>query len=735
MNYYRYPGIDMVLIGTDEPALDSGAKSTSEVAEKQNKLSDDTLIEKDKVDDSDKENASGPNLEVQPADKKQQLDNSNNSLSETLKASGEASQEEIEPLERMEPSLEEEPADSLDYKAQSEQPTASNESAIEAPEQTPEQSTEQTPEQSTERSEPEAEGRSALVAKVLQKARDAAQNDQRTTGATPTSRLSTDASGQRSTGATRIPPGTSLISRSQDQRNTGATKFTDQRSTGSTRFNDQRTPGSTGMFDQRSTGANPSYDEISATGTFKSRSLIGRPVPESETDGATAPESDDLAPERSRKSLTATIEIEKNKSKRNLLEKLVSRHPIMVGVAAFCLFVLPVFVYVMLSQSPSDRVAYRQTWGKDVKIIAAKLGKHQEYKGHKAIFYANRADVYMKSEQYGSAIADLKIARELEGSDGEYNLKLSDCYLQLKDFKNAVATAADAVKSNPDNIDALLLHAKASYLLGNKLTALDDYFKASKLEPSNTEVFMERGNYYLSEKKPGSAAADFKHALALSPDLVEAKQKLAACTAIAPVRRIESSESSDKLSPTALKVIAESDFTMLCKKGYDALKKGDNLFAITALSRAVSLNPNNALVREYLAHAFLANGQYAAAISQFDAWDKIARLKLPEKLAFAARLPEGSSVATSFYEQIIQQHSADYHGLVSIANAARAHQCNQSFNSAIQAGLKVGTPAEINELQRMKVASENEAKDKLAKMQAASEIQLKDALDKLKMTR
>jgi Flp pilus assembly protein TadD len=594
--------------------------------------------------------------------------------------------------------------------------------------------------------------KSALVSKVLKKAREAAESDQRstgstaypgdqrstgatrlpdqrTTGSTSSTRLpdqrstgSTPRQDQKSTGATRLADqSTTGATRFNDQRSTGSTRFTDQKSTGSTRFNDQKNTGATPRIsDQRSTGSTPAYsdyNDMSTTGTFKS--LIGRPP----LDGSTKTgeqsdaESDENAPERSRESLAATIETEaQKKCKTSTLEKVVTKHPILLGSAAFLIFVVPVYLLIVNSQSPSERAEYKSSFGKDVKIMASKLGKPGEYKGHKVAFYANRADAYIKSAEYQSAISDLKIARQIDPvNDADYNLKLSTCYLAIKDYKNASQTAADALKDDSTNVDALLLHAKSSYLFGNKLTALDDYFKAAKLDPSNPKVLMERGDYYVAEKKTGSAAADYKHALELAPGLAEAKQKLAACTAMVPTHQSSSgsaaADAANKLSPAAMKVIAESDFATLRTKGYEALEKGDNLFAIAALSRAVALNPNGAIVRQYLAHALIANDDFEGAANQFNAWDKIATLKLPEKLAFIKRFPTGNNKsAGDLYTQLIEQNSANGDALVSIANACRAQGYQEQFEAALSAGLKIGTPAQVAQLTTMKVVNKEEVK-------------------------
>ena len=594
--------------------------------------------------------------------------------------------------------------------------------------------------------------KSALVSKVLKKAREAAESDQRstgstaysgdqrstgatrlpdqrTTGSTSSTRLpdqrstsSTPRQDQRSTGATRLPDqSTTGATRINDQRSTGSRRFTDQKSTGSTRFNDQRNTGATPRIsDQRSTGATPvynDYNDISTTGTFKS--LIGRP----QLDGSTKTgdqsdaESDENAPERSRKSLAATIETEaQKKCKTSTLEKVVTKHPILVGSAAFLVFVVPVYLLIVNSQSPSQRAEYKSSFGHDVKIMAGKLGKPGEYKGHKVAFYVNRADAYIKSLEYQSAISDLKIARQIDPvNDADYNVKLSACYLAIKDYKSASQTAADALKDDSTNVDALLLHAKSSYLFGNKLTALDDYFKAAKLDPANPKVLIERGDYYVAEKKTGSAAADYKHALELAPGLAEAKQKLATCTAMVPTHQSSTgsaaADAANKLSPAAMKLIAESDFATLRTKGYEALKKGDNLFAIAALSRAVALNPNGALVRQYLAHALIANEDFEGAANQFNAWDKIATLKLPEKLAFIKRFPTGNNKsAGDLYTKLIEQNLADGDALVSIANACRAQGYQDQFEAALAAGMKIGTPAQVAQLTTMKVVNKEEVK-------------------------
>jgi hypothetical protein len=99
----------------------------------------------------------------------------------------------------------------------------------------------------------------------------------------------------------------------------------------------------------------------------------------------------------------------------------------------------------------------------------------------------------------------------------------------------------------------------------------------------------------------------------------------------------------------------------------------------------------------------LANDDFDGAVKQFNAWDKIANPKLPEKLAFLRQFPTSNSSAVGLYTQLIVEYSADGDALVSIANACKTQGYPEQFEAATAAGFKVGTPAQVAQLTKMKV--------------------------------
>jgi tetratricopeptide (TPR) repeat protein len=88
----------------------------------------------------------------------------------------------------------------------------------------------------------------------------------------------------------------------------------------------------------------------------------------------------------------------------------------------------------------------------------------------------------------------------------------------------AIVKYTKIIESNPKNIKAYLLRAKAKYNLKDYSGAIADYDKAIELDPQNPKAFYDRGGIYSlkGHRYYPKAIKDYDRAIALKPKYREA---------------------------------------------------------------------------------------------------------------------------------------------------------------------------------------------------------------------
>jgi Flp pilus assembly protein TadD len=152
---------------------------------------------------------------------------------------------------------------------------------------------------------------------------------------------------------------------------------------------------------------------------------------------------------------------------------------------------------------------------------------------------------------------------------------------------------------------------------------------------------------------------------------------------------------SGRIDAAELAKISKADLQTLKLSGYSALRIGNNAYAIPALTQAVRLAPNDALVREYLAYALISEDS-RGAVTQFDAYEKLNGTDYAQRTRFASALAGGSNreVAEDYFNQIIQAAPPDPSYLLAIEAKCESVGFKEQAENATLKALKAGASEE-----------------------------------------
>jgi tetratricopeptide (TPR) repeat protein len=325
-------------------------------------------------------------------------------------------------------------------------------------------------------------------------------------------------------------------------------------------------------------------------------------------------------------------------------------------------------------------------------------------------FYIHRSNLRMQASDFDGALDDLNNAMQQDTANSStYLLKRADCFAGLKRYKDAIADTVKVLGLEPGNIEALLKHARYNWQNGNKITAMEDFFRALKLNPRYPNTYVQRGLCFLEDGQIDAAERDFSDAVEIDPNLTEAKAKLDLCnarlkllTGKKTVRNVqEVAEATTKpLSKVALNDIGKMNFDQLLHKGYEMLSKGDKSYAIATLTRAVTLKPNDPNARKYLLYALIASGNATLATEQFYVLEKLGAQTLPDELKMASALAATNNTAGSkIYAALLQKYTTDPEAVLKIATACSSDGYQEQAVQACDKALS--TAADINLVHRI----------------------------------
>jgi tetratricopeptide (TPR) repeat protein len=226
--------------------------------------------------------------------------------------------------------------------------------------------------------------------------------------------------------------------------------------------------------------------------------------------------------------------------------------------------------------------------------------------------YGNRGDLFNK------AIDNLKLAMKADPSASFISEELSDLYIQGGRLREAVTDAEDALKQNPDDLNARRLLARIyTRMIGdsqsNKIDegmvkkAIEQYSKITEKDPKDADSWLMLGRLQKISQNSVDAEKAYKKALELDPDNEDALTGLA---------MVYSDLGDNKSATELLRKAAEKDpnprSLSTLASAYESMK--DYGLAAETLRKALDQAPGNAELERALAQDLLLSDRLDEAL-------------------------------------------------------------------------------------------------------------------------
>ncbi|MGE5405987.1 MAG: RDD family protein [Candidatus Saccharibacteria bacterium] len=142
--------------------------------------------------------------------------------------------------------------------------------------------------------------------------------------------------------------------------------------------------------------------------------------------------------------------------------------------------------------------------------------------------YCSRAQVYIHMGQNDKALAELKLAIEIDPQYYSALVTRGDLYLDMGQPQLAIADYTSCIDSEPEDTYAYQSRAKAYLQLKDYANALADANYAIEIDPELAESYVVRASIHKVMKNVKEAKADYSKALSLDPENDDAEKGLAA---------------------------------------------------------------------------------------------------------------------------------------------------------------------------------------------------------------
>ena len=261
------------------------------------------------------------------------------------------------------------------------------------------------------------------------------------------------------------------------------------------------------------------------------------------------------------------------------------------------------YLFVVFTLSGQAQQASKSLAGNDSKAAAYYHYSLGHLYAELAGAYSNRGDYFNKSvENYKAALKDDPGASFIAE-------ELSDLYVQSGRLRDAVTEAEETLKQNPDDLGAHRILARIyTRLIGdaqqNRIDenmvrkAIEQYQKIADKTPRDTESWLMLGRLNKVLQSSTEAVKDYKKALEIDPDNVEAMTGLAMVYADLG----DTKQATDLLRKASEKDPNPRSLAQLAG-AYEQMK--DYALAAETLRRAADLQPGNTDMKKALAQDLL----------------------------------------------------------------------------------------------------------------------------------
>ncbi len=268
---------------------------------------------------------------------------------------------------------------------------------------------------------------------------------------------------------------------------------------------------------------------------------------------------------------------------------------------------------------------------------------------------------------------------------------LAEYYIEREEIDKAILAYEQAVELDKSNKDALLGLSESYTRKGDDALEEDDYGKAKryydeavKLDPLNPSAWAGRGQYYDSLDQDEDAKSDYLKALSLDPDFNQVKLPLG----IIYYQEGEIAK-SDELVVAALSGDANNAETQYFL-GLIRYKQGRDAEAETALRKAIALDDSNEDAHYYLGAVLNRMGREKDAVKEFERATQLDDKYVPAwfDLGVAYYNQERWVDSTKAFAQAIKFNSNQTEDLKKIysesyANMAEGYRQLEEFDKAV----------------------------------------------------
>ena len=137
------------------------------------------------------------------------------------------------------------------------------------------------------------------------------------------------------------------------------------------------------------------------------------------------------------------------------------------------------------------------------------------------------AETYDRMNNLREAFPEYVRAADALPGNRDLQLKATRVLLLGGRFDDAKARAATMLGKNPNDVDALLLHANALAALRDPEGAIAQIEEALKVNPDSSDAFLTLGTVRMQSGQASEAEAAFRRAITLAPSSVDPKLALA----------------------------------------------------------------------------------------------------------------------------------------------------------------------------------------------------------------
>lgn len=278
----------------------------------------------------------------------------------------------------------------------------------------------------------------------------------------------------------------------------------------------------------------------------------------------------------------------------------------------------------------------------------------------------------------GSIFTYFRYFRTRREIPGGQNYERGSQRLQQRDYKGAIEAFTQALRLNPNLIEAYTSRGNARLLLGDKPGALEDYNHPLHLNPNCANAYYQRGNAYSDLGNKHEAIKDYQIAAKLFFEQKDTANYQLTLNELKKLQQQRTGSTSavnnqDNPQPSQTQhtdtIYTNQNAEDFLNQGLNKARQGDYREAIADFDRAIQISPNSAHVYHNRGIAYSKVGDKQRAIHDYEtavklfyeqrddvngkhAWENLQNLQQPsthtQSVGNATKPFQRSSTSTDF---------------------------------------------------------------------------------------